>query len=41
MEHSKQKSYGRSKGIASDLLEQIIQHNYHFSLIICGLVVSV
>ena len=28
MEHSKQKTYGRSKGIASDLLEQIIKQNW-------------
>ena len=28
MEHSKQKSYGRSTGIASDLLEQIIKQNW-------------
>ena len=28
MEHIKQKPYGRSSGIASDLLEQIIKQNW-------------
>ena len=29
MEHQKQKPFGRSRGIASDLLEQIIKQNWN------------